>query len=112
MKLSKLTDNLGCLSCKFNGLGHTYGNFPENQELPYVSYRITDTNQIGADGRIIYSEDNIEMQVMTTRRDLALEKAIEDMLSCEHVTYQKSYDVDAEQKIHTVSYTFACETEV
>lgn len=87
-------------------VGHCYGYFPENQEVPYIAYYATEANPIYSDGQIIYSEDSVTMMLVTRYRDLSAENYIDRMLTQYRVQYSKTYDVDPEQKIHTVTYTF------
>ena len=46
------------------------------------------------------------MMLVTRYRDLAAERYIEKMFRKYGVQYAKTYEVDPEQKIHTVTYTF------
>lgn len=111
MTLEKLTRNLNEMSRKFCNIGFCYGNFPDNQNPPYIAYQTTESNNIVADGRVIYSEEIVEMQLMTKQRDLALEKIVEAMLSREETTYAKSNEMMAEQKICIVTYRFSVTKE-
>mgnify|MGYP006958169063 FL=1 len=52
-------------------VGHCYGYFPENQEVPDIAYYATEENPIYSDGQIIYSEDSVTMMLVTRYRDLA-----------------------------------------
>lgn len=87
-------------------VGHVYGNFPENQEVPYIAYTATEENPIYSDGKIIYSESSIELNLVTRYRDLSAENYIDRLLTACHTQYSKTYEVDGEQKIHTTTYTF------
>ena len=87
-------------------VGHCYGYFPENQEVPYIAYYATEANPIYSDGQIIYSEDSVTMMLVTRYRDLAAESYIEKMFRKYGVQYAKNLEVDPEQKIHTVTYNF------
>jgi hypothetical protein len=87
-------------------VGHCYGYFPENQEVPYIAYYATEANPIYSDGQIIYSEDSVTMNLVTRYRDLAAESYIDRMLRECGVQYAKTYEIDSEQKMHTVTYQF------
>lgn len=102
MTLQDLTQELN----RIPNVGHVYGNFPENQEVPYITYSATQDNPIYSDGRIVYSESSIELKLVTRYRDLSAESYIDRMLESCHTPYNKSYEVDGEQKIHTSTYTF------
>lgn len=87
-------------------VGHCYGYFPENQEVPYIAYNSTEENQIYSDGQIVYSEESVTMILVTRYRDLSAEAYIEKMFRKYSVQYAKTFEVDPEQKIHTVTYNF------
>lgn len=83
-----------------------YGYFPDNQEVPYIAYYSTNDNQIYADGQIVYNEESVTMIFVTRYRDLETESYIDGMLTQNGVQFSKDYDLDPDQKIHTVTYTF------
>lgn len=87
-------------------VGHVYGYFPENQEVPYIAYTATQENPIFSDGRIIYSESSVTLNLVTRYRDLSAECYIDRLLCSWGIQYAKRYDIDGEQKTHTVTYEF------
>lgn len=87
-------------------VGHCYGYFPENQEVPYIAYNSTNDNPIFSDGIIVHNEESVTMILVTRYRDLSAEAYIEKMFRKYGVQYAKTFDVDPEQKIHTATYTF------
>jgi hypothetical protein len=87
-------------------VGHCYGYFPENQEVPYIAYNATGENQIYSDGVIVYKDENVTMLLVTRYRDLSAEAYIDRMLRKYGVQYSKDYEIDGEQKTHTVTYQF------
>lgn len=87
-------------------VGHVYGYFPDNQEVPYIAYNATQANPIFSDGKVIYSEESITLILVTRRRDLSAEDYIDRLLTCCRIQFNKAYQVDGEQKTHTVTYTF------
>lgn len=97
--LNKILDGI-------EGVGHCYGYFPENQELPYIAYSAENMLPIFSDGRIVYSEESITMNLVTRYRDLSAESYIDSMLTKYCVQFSKNYEIDDEQKTHTVVYQF------
>lgn len=87
-------------------VGHCYGYFPENQEVPYIAYNSTEEHPIFSDGQIVYCEESVTMILVTRYRDLAAENYIDRMFRQYSVQFAKTFDVDAEQKIHTTTYQF------
>lgn len=90
-------------------IGYCYGNFPENQETPYIAYRTETDNQIFADGVKIYGEESVLMDIYTEKRDLRLENTINCILQDEKVQYTQDFEFDETQKVHIVSYRFTTE---
>lgn len=102
MTLQELNAILGNIP----NVGHVYGNFPENQEVPYIVYTATQENPIYSDGVIIYSEESITLNLVTRYRDLSAEAYIGRLL-CDHgVQYATRFESDPDQKTHTVIYEF------
>lgn len=87
-----------------------YGYFPDDQEVPYIAYYSTIDNQIFADGQLVYSEETVTMIFVSRYRDLETESDIDGILAQNGVQFSKEYDLDPEQKIHTVTYTFTAIT--
>lgn len=87
-------------------VGHVYGNFPENQEVPYIAYQANEDSQIYSDGKLIYSESQITFNLVTRLRDLSAENFIDNMLSRCGLQFAKRYEIDSEQKTHTTIYEF------
>lgn len=104
--LKKLTEMLSCLD-----VGYCYGPFPDNQEVPYISYKATESHPISADGIILYEEESVELILVTKKRDATLEKKIDRLFRCSQTVYSKETDFDAEQKIHITTYRFTAESE-
>ena len=87
-------------------VGHCYGYFPDNQEVPYIAYNSTNDNAIYSDGQIVYNEESVTLNLVTRYRDLSAEAYIEMMFRRYGVQYAKTFEVDPEQKIHTATYQF------
>lgn len=83
-----------------------YGYFPENQEAPYIAYYSTNDNHIYADGQIVYNEETVTMIFVSRYRDIETECYIDTVLMNNGVQFSKDYELDPDQKIHTVTYTF------
>lgn len=88
------------------GVGHCYGFFPENQEVPYIAYSSTNDNPIYSDGVRIFNEESVTLNLVTRYRDIAAEDYIGRMFRQCGVQFSKTFEVDPEQKIHTATYQF------
>ena len=97
---------LRCILDGIENVGHCYGYFPENQEVPYIAYNSTQENPIYSDGIRIFDEESVTMSLVTRYRDLSAESYIDRMLTKHGVQFAKSFEVDPEQKIHTTTYQF------
>ncbi len=96
--LKKILDGIDIMNC--------YGYFPDNQEPPYVCYFSTNSNPIFSDGIIVNSEESVTLNLVTVYRDLKAECYIDRALTRYGVQFSKNYEIDAEQKTHTVVYSF------
>lgn len=103
MNLQLLTEELG----KFENLSYVYGSFPDNTDPPYVTYNSIEAQPICADGVCLFTVEQVELSLVTTKRDMCLENQIENMFFKHGVTFDIRMEFDEDQKIHTVTYTFA-----
>lgn len=106
MTLQELRERLDVL----HGVGRCYGPFPEQQEVPYITYHSTQTETIYADGKPVYATEPVTLDLVTRRRDLDLEAALERILCEGCAQFDKSMNFDDVEEIHTATYIF--ETEV
>lgn len=106
MKLSELKEKLGCLN-----IGYCYGPFPDNQEVPYISYNSISENPVYANGILMYCTETVEMILVTRRRDISLEHKLEHIINCCDSNYKKEFEFNRDEKIHITTYTFETESE-
>ena len=89
------------------GLPYAYGYLKETTAPAYIVYSETYRNAIYADGRAIYAEPVILLQLYTKTRSLATERMIEAVLTSNGIAYDSpDYDFDEAQGIHIASYYF------
>ena len=71
-----------------------YDHFPSNKKIipPFVVYRETSPNTLKADGITYYRPHNFEIELVTDKKDIALEEKIEKLLTENNIPY----DVDSE----------------
>lgn len=106
MTLQKLTNLLSL----FDTLSYAYGDLPENVEPPYISYHAEEENAIFADGKKVYADEVIILNLITKKRDLRLEAEIDAMFCRTETQATKQYQFDSNQNIHIVTYSFTAET--
>ncbi len=84
-----------------------YGPYKSNQSAPYISYEATEKNCIYADGVTVYSEDWIELRLVTKSRDIVQEKLVENFLTSNGISFSvPDFEYDETQHIHTAIYNF------
>lgn len=84
-----------------------YGYYKKSQAAPYIAYTATEKNTLHADGVVVYSEDWIELLLVTKSRDIAKEQEIESLLTSHGISFDVPIlDFDEAQSIHTASYSF------
>lgn len=89
-----------------------YGYFDGKQPPKYIVYRETLRNVIHADGRAIYSEPWITLDLVSKHRDAIAEQAIMRLLTENQIAFDDpEYDFDEEQGIRVVTYIFQIEEE-
>lgn len=88
MTLTELKDVL-----EGTGLPVAYLAFPENcdQNLPFICYLSTGTNNIFADGSVFYSAENVRVELYTRFKDPDTEKLVETALCGFHWKKTETY---------------------
>ena len=66
-----------------SGLPVTYFQWPEKQAppLPYICYRVADSNNFSADGTVYYPINHIYIELYTQTKDTEAEEKLESVLS-------------------------------
>lgn len=80
-----------------------YDHFNSNKEvtLPFVVYRETGTDTFKADGITYYRPYSFEIELVTEKKDVALQQNIEELLTLNKIPYDSSDEVwDEEEKIY------------
>lgn len=84
-----------------------YGYYRSEQSPPYIAYASTMRNVIHADGIVIYAEEWIELHLITVRRDLSAERAVESLLNTNQIAFDSpDLAFDEKQGIHEAIYYF------
>ena len=80
-----------------------YDHFVSNKEvtLPFVVYRETAPETFKADGVTYYRPYNYEIELVTEKKDVALQKQIEGLLTDNKIPYDVEAEVwDDDEKIY------------
>ncbi len=80
-----------------------YDHFNNEQKVipPFVAYRELSPETFKADGKTYYRPYEFEIELVTEKKDVALEKTIEELLTTNNIPYDKSDEVwDSDEKIY------------
>lgn len=78
-----------------------YNSFATATTPPFIAYRETSPETFKADGKTYYRPYEFEIELVTTFKDVALEKTIEELLNTNNIPYNKSDEVwDDDEKIY------------
>ena len=84
-----------------------YDHFEKKQNInpPFAVYREVSPETFKADGKTYYRPYNFDIELVTEKKDVTLEKTIEELLTNNNIPYDKSDDVwDEDQKIYHIFY--------
>lgn len=85
------------------GIPVAYSHFDVRQNVvpPFIVYRENTPETFKADGRTYYRPYEFEIELVTEKKDIALEKTIEELLNTNNIPYDKSDEVwDEDEKIY------------
>ena len=80
-----------------------YDHFDSNKNVnpPFIAYREISPDTFKADGITYYRPYEFEIELVTEKKDVALEKAIEELLTNNKIPYDVENEVwDEDQKIY------------
>ena len=73
----------------------------QNVTPPFVAYRESSLETFKADSKVYYRPYSFEIELITEKKDIALEKTIEELLTNNNIPYDKSDEVwDENEKIY------------
>lgn len=82
-------------------VAYDHFNIEQNVVPPFIAYRETSPQIFKADGKTYYRPYEYEIELITEKKDVALEKTIEDLLTTNNIPYDKSDEVwDEDEKIY------------
>jgi len=67
-----------------------YHHFKKPPPPPYIVYIFTRTNNFAADNKVHSKFNRYQVELYTTKKDLVVEKKVEDVLDAAEIFYQKS----------------------
>ncbi|MDO5018814.1 MAG: hypothetical protein Q4E02_05880 [Lagierella massiliensis] len=90
------------------GLPYAYSHFAkgESPKPPFLVYLFPKNRHFGADGVVYYKNTEVDLEVYTDKKDLALERKIEGILDREQIYYEKSEVWIESERLYEVLYEF------
>ena len=80
-----------------------YDHFVSDKEIsiPFVVYREVSADTFKADGVTYYRPYNFEIELITEKKEVVLQKTIEDLLTTNNIPYEVNDEVwDDDEKIY------------
>ena len=80
-----------------------YNEFPSDKEIsiPFIVYRETSPNTFKADGITYHQFFNFEIELITEKKEIVLERQLEELLTINKIPYDKNDEVwDSDEKIY------------
>jgi len=84
-----------------------YDHFDSNKQIsvPFIAYREQDLDTFRADGITYYQFYNYEIELITAKKEVALERRLEGLLTTNKIPYDKTEEVwDNDEKIYHIFY--------
>lgn len=84
-----------------------YDHFEDNKKMepPFMAYREQPPNNFKADNTVYSVFFNFEIELVTCKKDIELEKKISDLLTKNNIPYEKTPEIwDNDEKIYHIFY--------
>lgn len=103
MTIEELVEMITRIGCPF-----AYDHFSEGEspEPPFICYLLPGSDNFAADGRVYFKISQIRIELYTDRKDISLEKKVEDVLDEAGIFYEKSEVWIQSEKLYEVLYSF------
>ena len=73
----------------------------KNISIPFIVYRETSPDTFNADGITYYQFFNYEIELITEKKEVALERQLEELLTTNKIPYTKNDEVwDSDERIY------------
>lgn len=89
------------------GLPVAFDHFEVAQELPYIIYIVTDSNDFAADNIAYYASDNVQIELYNEVKSKDRESAVENLLRSYGVYFAKSEGYLPDEQMYMVTYQVA-----
>ena len=90
------------------GIPFAYDHFAEGEspEPPFICYLLPGSDNFAADGRVYFKINEVRIEFYTDKKDVSVEKQVEDALDDRGIFYNKSEVWISEERLYEVLYSF------
>lgn len=90
-----------------SGLPVAYEAFPASQcpDMPFVTYQMTRTNNVAADGKVWKKVKEIQVDLFTIAKDEAAEETLEAVFDDAEIFWESVQSYDENERCHIQTYT-------
>ena len=87
-------------------LPYAYHHFAEGEApaLPYVIFRYPQSSNFSADSGVYLKADDLDIELYTEKRDIALELRVETLLDAYNLFYQKTETYIEDENMYEILY--------
>ena len=90
------------------GIPFAYDHFAEGEspEPPFICYLLPGSDNFAADGKVYFKINEVRIELYTDKKDVSVERQVEDALDGRGIFYNKSEVWISEEKLYEVLYSF------
>ena len=90
------------------GIPFAYDHFAEGEspEPPFICYLLPGSDNFAADGQVYFKINEVRIELYTDKKDVSVEKQVEDALDDQGIFYNKSEVWISEERLYEVAYSF------
>ena len=90
------------------GIPFAYDHFAEGEspEPPFICYLLPGSDNFAADGQVYFKINEVRIELYTDKKDVSVEKQVEDALDSRGIFYNKSEVWISEERLYKVAYSF------
>jgi len=91
-----------------SGIPFAYDHFAEGEspEPPFICYLLPGSDNFAADGKVYFKINEVRIELYTDKKDVSVEKRVEDVLDDKGIYYNKSEVWISEERLYEVLYSF------
>lgn len=87
------------------GIPAAYNHFDKKIQPPFVLYTDLSPDVLNADDYNYMMYDNYQIELVTDKKDIVLEKQLETLLNNNHIPFEKLDDIfDDSERIYIITY--------